>query len=436
MRGIKAEGGWAVVCTEQCRDPPLLRHHALHRRRICGTTTTFRRCAAWPSRCIAMARWRASSSCHSGMNGSNLYSRRESHRAQRHADHHLLQRSASRRAPWTSRISRSARAGTATPPCACRHAGFDLVYVYAGHGLGAPQHFLSRRLNHRSDEYGGSLENRARLLREIIEDTKERSATRCAVSVRVSIDELIGPPGCTEEEMHDAIGLMAELPDLWDLTLSGWDNDSGTSRFAEEGFQEPYVAGVKKLTTQAGGRRRPLHLAGYHGVAGQPRHPGFDRRGAAVHRRSLPAAQDRGRPARRHPGMHRLQHLRHRRHDHVAHPLHPEPHHGRGMAARLASGADPRRRVRTSKRADRRRRAGGPRMRPRPRPARLSGDTGRGRQGAGRPRSREWRLPGLSAWARVRDYRLQQIKQLPNVETYLDSRHGAPTSWNMASSMW
>jgi dimethylamine/trimethylamine dehydrogenase len=35
--------------------------------------------------------------------------------------------------------------------------------------------------------------------------------------------------------------------------------------------------------------------------------------------------------------------------------------------------------------------------------------------------SRESRLPGLSAWARVRDYRLQQLSQLSNVETYLES---------------
>ena len=76
--------------------------------------------------------------------------------------------------------------------------------------------------------------------------------------------------------------------------------------------------------------------------------------------------------------------------------------------------------------ADRRRRAGGPGMRPRAGPARLSGGAGGSRQGAGRPRQpARCRLPGLSAWARVRDYRLQQIKQLPNVETYLDSRLGA-----------
>ena len=41
-----------------------------------------------------------------------------------------------------------------------RDAGFDIVYVYAGHNLTLPMHFISRRYNQRSDEYGGSLENR------------------------------------------------------------------------------------------------------------------------------------------------------------------------------------------------------------------------------------------------------------------------------------
>ena len=44
--------------------------------------------------------------------------------------------------------------------------------------------------------------------------------------------------------------MMAELPDLWDLSLSSWPKDSQTSRFSEEGFQEPYIKGVKKLTTK------------------------------------------------------------------------------------------------------------------------------------------------------------------------------------------
>ena len=51
-------------------------------------------------------------------------------------------------------------------------AGYDLVYVYAGHGLSGLQYFLSSRYNDRTDEYGGSLANRSRLLSEILADTR------------------------------------------------------------------------------------------------------------------------------------------------------------------------------------------------------------------------------------------------------------------------
>ncbi len=48
-----------------------------------------------------------------------------------------------------------------------------LSIVYAGHGLTTAQFLLSRQTNWRTDEYGGTLENRVRFLRELIEDTKE-----------------------------------------------------------------------------------------------------------------------------------------------------------------------------------------------------------------------------------------------------------------------
>ena len=58
---------------------------------------------------------------------------------------------------------RSAACGTARPHCAASEAGFDLIYVYAGHDLSIFQHFISRRHNSRTDEYGGGIENRVRL---------------------------------------------------------------------------------------------------------------------------------------------------------------------------------------------------------------------------------------------------------------------------------
>ena len=46
-----------------------------------------------------------------------------------------------------------------------KQAGFDIVYCYAGHGY-LPFQFISPRWNRRSDEYGGAIANRARLLRD------------------------------------------------------------------------------------------------------------------------------------------------------------------------------------------------------------------------------------------------------------------------------
>ena len=238
--------------------------------------------------------------------------------------------------------SATSAAGTARPRSASKKAGFDIVYVYATHDLSLVGDFLSRRRNDRTDEYGGSLENRARLLRELIEDTKEAVGDSCAVAVRFAVDELIGPDGEPDDgggaRRHRDAGRAAGSLGRQHQRLAARFQPS---RFAKEGFQEEFIAFVKKLTTQAGGRRRPLHLARHDGVADQARHPGLHRRGAALDRRSVPAEEDRGRPHRRHPRMHRLQHLRAARLHHRAHALHAEPDHGRGMAQGLASGDHP-----------------------------------------------------------------------------------------------
>ena len=112
-------------------------------------------------------------------------------------------------------------------------------------------HFLSRRHNRRSDEYGGSLENRVRLFREILEETKEAIGDTCAVVVRFAVDELLGGDGITcETEGREVVEMLAELPDLWDVNVSDWSNDSVTSRFAEQGHQEPYISFVKSVTSK------------------------------------------------------------------------------------------------------------------------------------------------------------------------------------------
>ena len=88
-------------------------------------------------------------------------------------------------------------------------------------------------------------------------------------------------------------------------------------------------------------RRRLADLARHDGPARPRRRARPDRRRAAVDRRPVPAEEDRGGPAGRHPRVHRLQRLRHRRLDGDPDPLHAEPVDGRGVAPRLASRAHP-----------------------------------------------------------------------------------------------
>ena len=132
-----------------------------------------------------------------------------------------------------------------------KEAGFDIVYVYASHDASLLTNFLSRRTNFRTDEYGGALENRARLLREVIEDTKDAVGDRCAVAVRLAVHEFYADHPLTEQnEGRDLMGMLAELPDLWDVNVSGWSRDSSSSRFEDEGFQEQYTGWVKSLTSK------------------------------------------------------------------------------------------------------------------------------------------------------------------------------------------
>ncbi|EHK54789.1 FAD-dependent oxidoreductase [Allomesorhizobium alhagi] len=130
-----------------------------------------------------------------------------------------------------------------------RKAGFDILNVDSNFSTIAFQ-FISPR-NQRTDEYGGSLKNRVRLLKELIEVTREGGGDACAVSVRLIIDELFGPEGLrAAEEGIEAIGMLAELPDLWDLVVGTWADDSPTSRFAAENDHEPFMVGIKAVTTK------------------------------------------------------------------------------------------------------------------------------------------------------------------------------------------
>ena len=79
----------------------------------------------------------------------------------------------------------------------CKKAGVDAVELHGGHGY-MIQQFLSPNTNRRTDEYGGSFENRLRFLREIVEGIRERCGRDYPLIVRLTVDEMydkIGMPG-------------------------------------------------------------------------------------------------------------------------------------------------------------------------------------------------------------------------------------------------
>jgi dimethylamine/trimethylamine dehydrogenase len=131
-----------------------------------------------------------------------------------------------------------------------RSAGFDIVYIYAGMNFG-PYQFLLPWMNKRTDEYGGSLQNRVRLMREIVEDMKEAVGQTCAVALRFSTDELLKLPGDSfESEAHEIISMLSDVPDLWDLKSSSWIIETASARFSEQGAQEPWTSFAKPLTSR------------------------------------------------------------------------------------------------------------------------------------------------------------------------------------------
>jgi dimethylamine/trimethylamine dehydrogenase len=248
MRRVKAEGGWAVVCTEQVEIHPT------------SDIAPFIELRIWDDQDVpALARIAEAiheggalagiELAHNGLNAPNLYSR-ETPLAPVHLPVATFTCDPVQARAMTKADIADLRRWHRNAVRRSLQAGYDLVYVYAGHALGGIHHFLSPRYNQRSDEYGGSPRNRMRLLREILEDTQEEVAGRAAVACRITVDERIGEAGIARPQMEEILGELGEHPDLWDFVMGSWEDDSNTSRFGPEGEQEEYVAGLKQLTSK------------------------------------------------------------------------------------------------------------------------------------------------------------------------------------------
>ena len=72
-----------------------------------------------------------------------------------------------------------------------------------------------------------------------------KRSLQIAIAIRFAVHEASGPKRISfDGEGRDVVDTLAELPDLWDVNISGWSRDSGTSRYDQEGFQEQFTSFV------------------------------------------------------------------------------------------------------------------------------------------------------------------------------------------------
>lgn len=132
-------------------------------------------------------------------------------------------------------------------------AGFEVIEIHAAHGY-LLNEFLSPISNQRSDAYGGSFENRCRLLLEIVEDCRKIIPETMPLFVRISSTDWI-PNGWTVE---DSVALAKILKthgvDVMDCSSGGNAHDQKIE--VKPGYQVPFSSKIKReaqiLTTAVG----------------------------------------------------------------------------------------------------------------------------------------------------------------------------------------
>jgi dimethylamine/trimethylamine dehydrogenase len=251
FRGMKAEGGWGVVCTGACSvhpssdDSPFpnatlwddadIKAHAL----MCDAVHEHGALAG-------VELWHGGAAA---MNRTTRYAPLSPSGVPWMATHVGFMTSARPKVMDAGDIRELIR-WHADAARRAEQAGFDILYVYSGMGY-LPYQFLLSDYNRRTDAYGGSVQNRCRLTLELIDAVREATQGRCAVALRVSMQELRARPSdVAESEAHEVMGHLKDAPDLFDVKMDYSAFDCSPSRFSAEGSHEATVDFMKKVTTK------------------------------------------------------------------------------------------------------------------------------------------------------------------------------------------
>lgn len=131
-----------------------------------------------------------------------------------------------------------------------KNAGFDMVQFHAGHGWLIHQ-FLSPRTNHRTDQYGGSLENRCRFPILCLENIRKKVGKNFPVDMRMTGDEII-EGGYHIDEGKEIAKLLSPYVDMIQVSTGGIFHPDATARmspgvFMEKGCNVDFATAIKSV---------------------------------------------------------------------------------------------------------------------------------------------------------------------------------------------
>ncbi len=249
FRGMKAEGGWGVVCTGACSIDPS------------SDDSPFPCATMWDEADVrSHAVMTDAVHAHGALAGVELWHGGAAalNRTTRHAPlspsgvpwmaTHVGFMSASRPKIMDAADIRNLITWHKQAAVRAERAGFDILYVYAGMGY-LPYQFLLPEYNQRTDDYGGSVRNRVRLTEQLLDAVREATHGRCAVALRISMQELRSRPSeVAPSEAHEVIAYLKDAPDLFDVKMDYSATDCAASRFTPEGSHEPVIDFMKSIT--------------------------------------------------------------------------------------------------------------------------------------------------------------------------------------------
>jgi dimethylamine/trimethylamine dehydrogenase len=246
-RGVKAEGGWAAVCTEYAPFSPESDEAPLIAARF-WDEDDMRALRLMTDAAHEQGALAGLELYHGGVHIANNQTRLPSVAPSQLAsdlEPHVVPKEME--VADIARVQRQWAEGAIRG----RDCGFDIVYVYGAHAY-LPMQFLSPFYNKRTDGYGGPLQDRARFWLETLEAVRDAVGADCAIATRIAVDAL-GPAGIHVEEASRFVNLADDLVDLWDVNVGSiayWSKDSGTSRYFPEGYQLEWSGGIRQATAK------------------------------------------------------------------------------------------------------------------------------------------------------------------------------------------